>query len=69
MLGKRVPSPLIVDCNGPNMEVRDGENDSNIFGSYRLRLLVMEQETIMQNPSFDDLPDATSREVLSQSDT
>lgn len=34
------------------MEVKDGENDLNISGSCSLRLLVMEQETIMQRPQF-----------------
>lgn len=53
MLGKMASSPLIIDyCDGPNMEVKDGKNDLNISGSYSRRLLVMEQETIMQRPQF-----------------
>lgn len=44
MLGKTASSPLIIDhCDGPNMKGKDGENDSNVSGSYSRRLLVMEQ--------------------------
>lgn len=50
--GKRHLASLTIDCGELNTEIKDGENNPHLLSPYRLRVLVMEQETIMQRPQF-----------------